>query len=73
MFWHKSVGAALLIATVGRVGVRARAMLSKSIPPHLPNPLPLKLAASAAHAGLYFFMIMMPLSGVAMGYYGGRG
>lgn len=31
------------------------------------------MAADAAHLGLYGFMIIMPASGIAMGYYGGKG
>eukprot|EP00038_Savillea_parva_P008165 m.175137 g.175137 ORF g.175137 m.175137 type:complete len:227 (+) comp13941_c0_seq1:45-725(+) len=73
MFFHKSIGAALLIATAFRLGSRARAMMSKSIPPPLPNPAPLQWASHAAHAGLYFFMVALPVSGVAMGYFGGKG
>jgi 1,2-dihydroxy-3-keto-5-methylthiopentene dioxygenase len=73
MFVHKSVGLTLLVVTAVRLGYRGRAMLQKTIPPHMPNPRPLKLASDAAHVGLYFFMVMLPVSGVAMGYFGGRG
>ena len=32
-----------------------------------------KMAAKASHYFLYAFMIVMPASGIAMGYYGGKG
>jgi hypothetical protein len=31
------------------------------------------MAADAVHVGLYAFMTIMPASGIAMGYYGGKG
>merc|ERR1712154_759919 len=33
----------------------------------------MRMAADAGHLGLYSFMIFMPASGIAMGYYGGKG
>jgi len=30
-------------------------------------------AASASHLALYFFMAALPSTGIAMGYYGGKG
>lgn len=32
-----------------------------------------KIAAQVSHAAMYGFMIVMPVTGVAMGYYGGKG
>ena len=31
------------------------------------------IASKVVHYGLYAFMIIMPASGIAMGYYGGKG
>jgi cytochrome b561 len=33
----------------------------------------LRLAANASHVAMYAFMVVMPVSGVLMGYYGGAG
>ncbi|GAB5032615.1 cytochrome b561 [Nannochloropsis oceanica] len=70
MFRHKSLGllAGILIAP------RFIFRLSSKI------PAPMKewngfeqIASKISHLGLYGFMVGMPVSGIAMGYYGGKG
>jgi cytochrome b561 len=39
----------------------------------VPGPAIMQLAANASHVALYGFMVFMPASGIAMGYYGGKG
>jgi len=46
--------------------------VSKS-PAHLPGSAIEKYAADAAHWALYGLAIFLPVSGVAMGYFGGKG
>ncbi len=69
MNMHKSVAVLLAGAVVPRIGLR---LLSKT-----PKPLPGSFAehavANASHTAFYGFMLFMPASGIAMGYYGGKG
>jgi cytochrome b561 len=60
---HRTLGVALLILVVMRLGVRWR-----SGAPALPSdlPVPMKLAAQLSHYLLYGLMIVMPLLGWAM-------
>lgn len=60
---HKTLGVALLILVVIRLGVRWR-----DGAPALPNdlPVPMKLAAQLSHYLLYGLMIVMPLLGWGM-------
>lgn len=60
---HKSLGIALLILVVIRIGVRLR-----DGAPALPSdlPAPMKLAAQLSHYLLYGLMFVMPLLGWAM-------
>ena len=69
MFYHKSFGllAGALIAP--RLLMR---FVSKT-PAHVPGPAVEQLSAQAMHILLYGFMIFMPFSGIAMGYFGGKG
>merc|ERR1719445_2728520 len=69
MHYHKSIGLLLagLIAT--RVGLR---VITRA-PPHLKGPKWMQMGADAGHIALYGFMIFMPATGIAMGYYGGKG
>ena len=70
MMWlHKSFGTTAALLLVPRITIR---LASKS-PAHLPGPKIQQLAANASHLLAYFFIVFMPVSGVAMGYYGGKG
>merc|ERR1712173_555121 len=42
-------------------------------PAHIPGPRFMQLGANLSHAALYAFLLFMPISGAAMGYYGGKG
>jgi len=69
MFWHKSCGLAVAALMIPRVAVR----LGSRIPVHVPGPAWQMTAGSLSHAAMYSLMIYMPLSGVTMGYFGGKG
>merc|ERR1711871_1665836 len=69
MLIHKST--ALLV--VGMVLPRVLLRLVTKPPAAVPGNSLEKLAASISHASLYFFMCFMPASGIAMGYFGGKG
>lgn len=73
MFMHKSLG--LLSAMVVAPRVLNRVInFNKFKLSEIPHTSSLEgLAASVTHYGLYGFMIIMPVTGVAMGVYGGKG
>lgn len=71
---HKSTGLMVAGLTLPRI---ALALLARR-----PGPLPGSpgllhslehFAASVSHLALYFFMVALPSTGIAMGYYGGKG
>jgi len=66
---HKSFGLLIGAAVVPRLAVRALS----TAPAHLPGPYLLNLAADASHVLKYALMIAMPATGIAMGYFGGKG
>jgi cytochrome b561 len=69
MFIHKSFGTAAAMLLVPRLGIR----LASSHPGHLTSVAWEKFAAAASHTAMYGFLIAMPATGVAMGYFGGKG
>jgi len=69
MFWHKSVGLLML----GVMPVRVAARLAAKSPPPVPGNAFEIMAAKISHGVLYGMMLFMPVSGAAMGYYGGKG
>eukprot|EP00937_MAST-01D_sp_MAST-1D-sp2_P006069 g6069.t1 len=69
MSWHKQIGLLLL----GGIGARVAFRLSSTIPPHLPGPAYQRIAAHGVHGLMYPLMATIPLTGVAMLYYGGSG
>ena len=69
MRWHSSIGMLVLGALGGRVFLR----LSTKIPAHLAGAWWEVLGARAAHAAMYPMMAVLPLTGIAMSYYGGGG
>jgi cytochrome b561 len=69
MFLHKSFGLLAAILITPRLALR----LASTVPKHLPGPTWEVMAANASHLSLYGFLIFMPASGVAMGYWGGKG
>ena len=60
---HKTLGIAILVLALIRLGVRAR-YGAPALPADLPEPM--KLAAVLSHYALYTLMIAMPLIGWAM-------
>eukprot|EP00282_Hemiselmis_andersenii_P008425 CAMPEP_0114141802 /NCGR_PEP_ID=MMETSP0043_2-20121206/18104_1 /TAXON_ID=464988 /ORGANISM="Hemiselmis andersenii, Strain CCMP644" /LENGTH=218 /DNA_ID=CAMNT_0001235971 /DNA_START=47 /DNA_END=703 /DNA_ORIENTATION=- len=66
---HKSFGLLMAIAIPVRLALR----FTSKIPAPLPGATWEHMAATAAHWALYGGMIVMPASGVAMGYFGGKG
>jgi cytochrome b561 len=69
MFYHKSCGTLAAMFLVPRLLIR---VTSKAVAP-LTNVLWERLLANASHAAMYGFIIAMPVTGVAMGYFGGKG
>jgi 1,2-dihydroxy-3-keto-5-methylthiopentene dioxygenase len=70
MFRHKSLGLLAGILVAPRVLLRVGSKI----------PGPMKewssvqtMASKAGHAAMYAFMLVMPATGIAMGYYGGKG
>jgi len=69
MMYHKSFGLLMGGLILGRLGLRFGAKV-----PALPEGHAIeRLGAHAGHLALYGMMVFMPASGVAMGYYGGKG
>ena len=68
MFIHKSFGTAAAMLLVPRLAIK---VLSKSPGPLADNLM--KHVATASHTAMYGMLALMPLTGVAMGYYGGKG
>ena len=69
MFWHKSMGLLMGLCFVPRLAIR---LTSKA--PKLPEGNALEHGlANISHLTLYGLMAFMPLSGIAMGYFGGKG
>jgi cytochrome b561 len=66
---HKS----LALIVLALVPMRLAARLTSKIPSMLPGSVLEHKAASATHVALYGFMLAMPVTGVAMGYYSGFG
>lgn len=66
---HKSLGASFLIWTLLRIANR---FITKA-PPHPPMPKWQVGVAHLTHLGLYLAMLAMPLTGMLMSMYGGRG
>ena len=71
MFIHKSLGtlAGLLLAP----RLITRLATSAKLPAHVPGAQWEIWAGHLSHAALYGFTIVMPVTGIAMGYFGGKG
>lgn len=67
---HKSIGLLLMGGVIARLGVR---LATKAIPPSPPGPWIQHMAGHASHLGFYAITIFMPVSGITMGYMGGKG
>jgi len=74
MHLHKSLGVLTGMIVAPRFAYRLFARSKYSSVGHLPGTGPVEGAAStASHLGLYGFMTIMPLTGIGMGMYGGKG
>eukprot|EP00730_Choanoeca_flexa_P002851 TRINITY_DN11204_c0_g1_i2.p2 TRINITY_DN11204_c0_g1~~TRINITY_DN11204_c0_g1_i2.p2 ORF type:complete len:236 (+),score=52.41 TRINITY_DN11204_c0_g1_i2:2696-3403(+) len=69
MMIHKSTALLVLAMVVPRIALR----LTTKLPAAVPGNMLEKLGANISHTAFYGFMIFMPVSGVIMGYYGGKG
>lgn len=69
MLVHKSTGLLMAGAIFPRIAIR---LASKT--PNAPKGTLIEhVAARISHLSLYGFMLFMPATGIAMGYYGGKG
>jgi cytochrome b561 len=66
---HKSGGVLMLGALVVRIAAR----LGSTIPPRFPGPSTVKLVETVSHGAFYLLCAGMGISGVTMGYFGGKG
>lgn len=71
MFIHKSLGTLAGLLLAPRLLVRLAS--SSKLPAHVPGATWEIWAGHASHFALYAFTIVMPISGIAMGYFGGKG
>ena len=69
MMIHKSTAVILAALVWPRILLRGLS----AVPKQLPGSFPEHFAANISHVSLYGFMIAMPATGMAMGYYGGKG
>eukprot|EP00339_Tiarina_fusa_P018841 CAMPEP_0117006668 /NCGR_PEP_ID=MMETSP0472-20121206/6814_1 /TAXON_ID=693140 ORGANISM="Tiarina fusus, Strain LIS" /NCGR_SAMPLE_ID=MMETSP0472 /ASSEMBLY_ACC=CAM_ASM_000603 /LENGTH=189 /DNA_ID=CAMNT_0004708199 /DNA_START=23 /DNA_END=592 /DNA_ORIENTATION=- len=72
MFRHKSLGLLTGIVVAPRVAYRVFNSQAYNVEKVAGSKVE-HFLASATHYGLYGFMLVMPASGIAMGYYGGKG
>jgi 1,2-dihydroxy-3-keto-5-methylthiopentene dioxygenase len=73
MFRHKSLGLLTGMLVAPRVAYRVLSRDSYNVQKMLGNSSTENVLGTVTHYMLYGFMIVMPASGVAMGYYGGKG
>jgi len=69
MYIHKSMGLLMGAAIIPRIAIR----LASKTPAAVPGAVWEKMAAKVTHGALYVLMFSMPASGIAMGYFGGKG
>lgn len=69
LFWHKSFGVVAALLVIARLVIKWR---SASVP--LPSDIPRwqGIAARFSHGLLYTLMVVIPVSGLAMQYFGAR-
>jgi len=72
MWRHKSLGLLTGIIVAPRVAYRVFNWAKFKEIPGVGSPIEQTLA-KVSHVGLYAFMTIMPATGIAMGYYGGKG
>mmetsp|Transcript_18324 Transcript_18324/g.38332 ORF Transcript_18324/g.38332 Transcript_18324/m.38332 type:complete len:184 (-) Transcript_18324:125-676(-) len=73
MFRHKSLGLLTGLVVAPRLGYRLFNSAGYKVG-HVPGTGPIEgKLADFSHVALYAFMTIMPASGIAMGYFGGKG
>jgi len=73
MWRHKSLGLLTGLIVAPRLVYRTVNWAKyKAVPPAEGGQVE-HIAANISHFGLYVFMVVMPATGIAMGYYGGKG
>eukprot|EP00854_Cymbomonas_tetramitiformis_P034420 gene34420-biopygen29274 len=70
---HKSWALVALGLIVPRVALRLTSKMPGPLPGMGPFPMLEHYGAAASHLALYAGMLFLPISGVAMGYFGGKG
>jgi cytochrome b561 len=73
MWRHKSLGLLTAFLVAPRLVYRISNRMSYKLEELPGNSLLESVASKVVHYGLYAFMIVMPSTGIAMGYYGGKG
>jgi 1,2-dihydroxy-3-keto-5-methylthiopentene dioxygenase len=73
MWRHKSLGCLTGMIVLPRVGYRLFNMTKYKIRDLPGEGTVTPILSKVGHLGLYGFMTMMPISGIAMGMYGGKG
>ena len=74
MHYHKSFGLLMGALLLGRIG-RRFIFVDRigDIPGKLPGPVIMHRLGELSHYTMYGFMIFMPVTGILMGYFGGKG
>ena len=73
MHRHKSLGLLTGMIVAPRFAYRLFKPSAYNVAPLLGTSTLEHMASKVTHYGLYAFMTIMPASGIAMGYYGGKG
>eukprot|EP00545_Synedropsis_sp_CCMP1620_P010085 CAMPEP_0119003480 /NCGR_PEP_ID=MMETSP1176-20130426/587_1 /TAXON_ID=265551 /ORGANISM="Synedropsis recta cf, Strain CCMP1620" /LENGTH=183 /DNA_ID=CAMNT_0006955089 /DNA_START=34 /DNA_END=585 /DNA_ORIENTATION=- len=73
MWRHKSLGLLTSMVVAPRFAYRLWNRSAYNVSPVVGSGALEHLAGKVTHYGLYAFMTIMPASGIAMGYYGGKG
>mmetsp|Transcript_17501 Transcript_17501/g.25914 ORF Transcript_17501/g.25914 Transcript_17501/m.25914 type:complete len:188 (-) Transcript_17501:162-725(-) len=73
MYRHKSMGLLSAFIVAPRLAYRLMTPRAYNVEKIAGTTGVEEFLAKATHYGLYAFMVIMPASGIAMGYYGGKG
>jgi cytochrome b561 len=73
MFTHKSLGLLTGMVVAPRLAYRLVNRVAYKVEEVQGSSFLETIASKVVHYGLYAFMIIMPATGIAMGYYGGKG
>ena len=70
---HKSFGLLAAGLLLPRIAIRLMASKAGKIPAAFEGPMIQKALATMNHYVMYFMLIWMPVTGIAMGIFGGKG